>query len=956
MRRQEKVERTREQAFVDAWEDKKGREKFPGAVWQRWTEAETPEPARGSLRTLLKRWREGTATPKYRGLRAAIVAVLSEVRTVTEEELFGAGGAMRSPGCFPFHAFPALGAFDPAADEPFRAATLHPSVMSKKSGFLGSIFQDLGTEAIDLLDLPGSLRKAWVVLPPGAGRSFAANWVKHRRLPAPSPYRLPIAPPRVLSLVTPSVEALDAVGGGEALLIEIEATGDEMHAFMQRLLPRWGSWAILAPFTNPLSNPNMQVYTWRVDAAWRDGYVRWVARRLASLGNGGAQLDVAAFLGWVARIDPDVSRFRTPGDLLPLLDYANARGTETLAKQFGRTLVRRVLGGTTELVGGACVRDRWLRELGAETFTQMLETWWRTPGLRWGTDPAKETWASVVPKNAEPAFTEASERALEITRQLKNVKLTKIQREALIAELGETLTDNVPAREAVRALVGARVLRDVGIGVLSVSPPWMVEATAKSVVERTLEREAPSVWGRWCVDPARRPLVDERLLAYQFSALVALIAKAVKGFDPMSLGAVGAVETLFATVGERLASGERVSVKDTSPLKDLARLQVDLLAPHHQNGLPAPRTRVGPHETTGGARFIAVCWAWSLRNPAPSDGFLPAGSTWLFPGWAPPSVDDIPDALTFHDLEPNGGPGVDAETRGMKLMRQLLPEVLERATGTFDRVGRSREIPRSLAVAAIPLAVRREWPMAVLTSAIRSPSLDEAQRLARSIDALPAELRGQTIESLWGVALGEQRDVLQALRYFDPDRPPEDLLRSPLETLMQQRFPVDRIEAAVKSASRWDSHSGERLLRLTPDAHRVRIARALVAALADQASHSVDIFKVFGRELVEVLLEIAPLPAGWMAAQAVWEIAPEVARAHAEADYARGVIAPWISSMPQEHLGELVEVVEQFPAHPVPDELRLWLSGRLPVVGPEAERLWSLLQRAGWPPCAQQPR
>ncbi len=82
-------------------------------------------------------------------------------------------------------------------------------------------------------------------------------------------------------------------------------------------------------------------------------------------------------------------------------------------------------------------------------------------------------------------------------------------------------------------------------------------------------------------------------------------------------------------------------------------------------------------------------------------------------------------------------------------------------------------------------------------------------------------------------------------------------------------------------------------------------------------------------------------------------MAPEIARDLARREYALGKIDPWITSMPEAYLGELVAVVAEHPSQPVPDSLRFWLSRRLAEVGPQAERVWVLLQRAGWPTCVE---
>lgn len=950
MSREKPTQRTREQALVDAWESKRAPRKFPTAVWARWSDDETPGVTRDSLRTLLGRWRAGRATlEEHPGLRKAIVSVLSEERPVTEADLFGARQGARPPGSFPFRAFPALGAFDPAADEPFRVATLH-----QVRGPRRVIYADGPARAIDLLDLPAIGGRVWATVPPGAGRSFAANQARHPPRPTLSFFGRPLPPPVVLSLRTPSLEALDGIEEGASVLIELEAVGDQLDPFIERLSTRRGICAVLAPFDPVLSEEMFVGFVWRVNASWRDGFVRWVARRLESLGNKGSRLSVDDFLAWAARIDPDVTRFATPGDLLPLLDYAHTHGTETLSKQFGAELVRSVLTATIERVGGTTLRDRWLRELGVETFRRMLRSWWRTPTLRWGADPTREGWAGLVPAEAAPTTTEAGEQVRVIAKKLKNARLSKADRTKLVEELNEILPEDVPAREVVRALVEAEVLRDIGADALGVSPPWMVEAMAKTSVEQSLAKDAPHVWGRWCVDPARRPFVEAQLFARDDAQLTALITRAVGTFDVASLGAVAAVEALFAVVGDRLARAPGFATKRGPLLKRLASLQVQLLAPHYPspNDFPAPRTRAGPLEPLrGGAEFVAASWAWSLRVEVPCQ--LPPEVAWLFPGWLSPSLDHIPRAVIFHDPGRVEGPGTDAEARGVEHMRALLPEVLERATGAFTRPDLAPQIPRNFAEAAIPLALRRGWSLALLVKQFRVPSLAESSRVARRIEALPGEERAQTIEALWETVLGDRKRLIKALGYFEPtDDVLREFPRSALTALLQGQYPVEKIEAAVAATKHWDAQMGERLLRMTPTEHRPCVARALAKTLVAQVHAVIDILKAFGPELADVLVEEATVPErreNWLVTQAVWEVAPEIARDRARQDYALGKIDPWIKGMPEAHLGELVAVVEEHPSQPVPDTLRFWLSRKLVEVGPQADRVWALLQRAGWP-------
>jgi len=353
--------------------------------------------------------------------------------------------------------------------------------------------------------------------------------------------------------------------------------------------------------------------------------------------------------------------------------------------------------------------------------------------LRWGAAPTAAAWAGTVPPDGAPTTTEAGERARAIAKELKSERLTKTRRTELVEELNDLLPEDVPAREVVRALVEARVLRDIGVDALGVSPPWMVEAMVKTTVEQSLTKDAPGVWGRWCVDQARRPFVEEQLFACDDAVLTTLITRAVESFDAASLGAVAAVEALFVVVGDRLAREPRFALKRVPLLKRLAGLQVGLLAPHYPNGLPAPRTRSGPHEPMkGGAEFVAAAWAWSLRVEAP--GELPPGAAWLFPGWLSPSLDHIPDALMFHDRERADGSVADAEVRGVEHMRAPRLIALTGFRGTSPRPrSRSRSVVsgRSRSSYSSSAHLHRRSRRALRDASKRSPTKSGRRRSTR---------------------------------------------------------------------------------------------------------------------------------------------------------------------------------------------------------------------------------
>ena len=933
--------RTAAQGYVDAWEREHGARKFPSAVWEQWRAQDEPSLDRGSLRTALRRWRRGeTDLAEHAKLQSAIAEVLEFER----EDLFGPRGSPRSPEGFPFDAFPALGAFDPASETPFHAATLRP--WARVPG--------RPTHDVDPLDLPLGGRRIWAFMPPGAGRSFAAHWQRHRRRAPTRPWELPPRATSILSLSSPSVEALDAVDDEAPLLLVLDEWRADAGAFFERLRRRRGDYAVLAPFSLKEGAKGEEAYGWEVDDAWRSGYVRWVVRRLQESGSVGTRLHADRFLDWVKGADPTLSRFTTPGELLPLLAFAHENGTETLTKQFGTPLVGAVVERTLGRVGGSSMRDRWLREDGAVAFLRMLEGRWRSPCLRWDRALTAEAWAELIPGEIAPATTEGMEHAREIAAKLGRKRMPRGERDALTAALQKKLSE-VPAREAVRAFVEARVLRGVGTDELAPSPRWVAEAVARSTVARAVAAEAPRVWGRWCVDPERRPLVDEHLRTLEPRALGELIERTVEDFDPAALGAVAAVEAVFIALGHCASARRKGFVsKRGDALRALAAQQMALLTPHYHDGLPAPRTRPGPSEGAGEwTEFLGACWAWSFLLPtAPSE--IPPGRAWLFPGWDAPDVDDLPKTLDVWGGERHRSDGADAEARGVATMRSMLPAVLERATGTFARVDDWQRVPQLLVEAALPMAIRRGWPVASFVARLAHAGPGVALQLTERITAVPEAERDRLLEAMWAGAFRRGARVEEALRHFE-HRDEEsgafssDYPRSPLISLLVTRWPVEHVEAAVRMEKHWDEGRTVLLLRVTPEAHRSRIARALIEAMSGHEHDVIEALKRFGAAFVEVLEELAVDPTKWQAAQAVWEVAPERAARHAEEGYAGGVIQPWLSTTPTKHFPRLLEIVGRHEERAVPDDLRYWLQRKLYEPGADVERVWALLRRVDRP-------
>jgi hypothetical protein len=947
-------------ARVDTWmkQNKRTLADFVRAVRESFrarNEGRDPSGKPRSFDPQIRRWHDGVYDfgnhPDCDAIRQAIADVLDVELAVLFPRAEG-----HEPAQFPIESFSLLGPFDARHDDPCFTSAL----VIRHTG--GPMAVTDGFQPLPRFDWlrPRHRSAAWVHTPPGAGRSFVAHWHSHR-------WKHHAWDPNNPSALPPSVHVVDKLEDLNAhrwppetqrMVVEVrEAGGDD--GVLMPLRERRA--IVLAPFECPRATTvdgypaGWMRVEWSPDLPWRHDYVRWVSSRLQKIGlEHDSLLDEQAFVKWIDEVDPRCRLFDTPEALLGLLEFVHGHGEAALARSFGPDLARTILTAQLARHQEDSARGQWLREFATSVVERMLAAGWRHAQLSWGRALLGEQWASLVPADAVGGVDGGREEARDLRAKLKH-KVSAAERKKLELRLDEVLAQPPSASEVVGAFRQARLLRPCGIGALQFVPGWIADAAARGATEGMIQNDEPEVWGRLAVDPTRRSVVDTVLTNLPWEGLARVATRAARAHHARStLGTMGALEAVFAAVGAKVCAVD-LPVALREVFADVAAQQVGLLAPHYTNGLPAPRTRPGASET-GGASFLAACWAWSFVLPRP-DFHLSEGAVWLFPGWARPTLDRLPDAFNHHEGRSPRGPLADVEEDGIHRLAGLAPFVLDACPGSLPE----HRTPWYFAVAAIARATRRDWDFAPLVRSLPRRRHVFA-RLERELRALSDDLRTETISGIWRALLSEHalpEDLLLGLtspgevaayngRLLDWD----DVL-SPLDAMLRANLPLVALQERIRTHPHWDEGGVELLLARAPRNVRNDLARTFldlptpagvlspgVAGVARAALQRPD-------EMFDVLVTIADDPHhAYSVVPLLWRTRPELVRLRAEARWREhGATERWIFWGCDEAIESVLAVFEAVPERPLTPELTSLLSRKLPEVGALADRVWNLLER-----------
>lgn len=550
----------------------------------------------------------------------------------------------------------------------------------------------------------------WVTAPPGAGKRLHSRWLEARK--------------RVV--VTEVARLRDAVGANlsdsenrRALVLVAEADPEGDREAISALA-QVGAITIWAPYEFPHQGsadkkPEPDTWSqekdrvvegwtlkpWQMADDWRERLLNWIADRLKDIPS---NFDAARLLAWLKHVDEEELILPTPGDMLPLCALVHERGPRWLGQKQPAEISHLLLGTQTERLPEDTEGRRWLMDSAPAVLRQLLTRKLSdiAAPLRGGL--SSESCSSYLADSVLAVRPSESDvrTALKELRSLKGST-----RQGAEETLVKRVTTPNPA-ETVSLLRAAGVLRTGRTGGLAVYPRWTQEYYLGEAAIEGVRKAPPLQWGRWAVDPERRELLDSALDELNPSELLSLVRNALATFEAAELGAVGAVESLFAAVGRRLRRDWHPNDPETIDiLHRLWRKAESQLAPRdgRPDALRLPRTRVDDYWKQA-EDFVAACWAWSLRLPMPIPG-PPQDPPWLWPGWSTVTISDLKH-VPVGSPSPSGRWEDTTSASGVAGLVVLLDEYLERCTDT----NLPTSLPSFFALHVVIHAAKRGWSLA----------------------------------------------------------------------------------------------------------------------------------------------------------------------------------------------------------------------------------------------------
>lgn len=468
----------------------------------------------------------------------------------------------------------------------------------------------------------------WIFLPRGAGRTLVAAWLRTQE------------DPRVVALTVDTLaQGVALPSTADSLLVLDVARSDEGDLDACRLLLRRDV-VVLAPFTLPVglpyrgpseegstgvssnfrgsqvfslprdymsgmdeNKPHWIVHRWKPLSGWRRWFIGWCANRI-----GRANFDPSDIADALNQVDPHEDWFGTPGAVLYVVASAQ-RG------ELPRTTTRTTWSESrlpTSVVTRLCAQtgDPWLRAHGAPAVRALIRSLLDRIDLPLDGPLAHDDVATLIEPAVSPT---GSDHPLEPEGT---------------APTGDGAT-------AVQRLILGGVLAAESANVVSLQPVWLTAMLAHDQVRVLLRTEPSHNWGRWCLEPLRRALVDGHLDGFNRQDFRRMVLRTLEEHDAKVLGSVAAIETVFAATARRMNHENRSSAPlDADELTRVWTAQMAHVTVRHDNAILAPTTRRAPGDTgPSGLEWVANCWSWSLCAKKPLAAQL-EGAEWQWPGWA----------------------------------------------------------------------------------------------------------------------------------------------------------------------------------------------------------------------------------------------------------------------------------------------------------------------------------
>jgi hypothetical protein len=811
------------------------------------------------------------------GQRHALAA-LAELLQCKPQDLLGGRVPLEAIG---FAEFPELGVILPGQE----ACAL------RRDGWLGSFARRAMQQS----------KSAWIVAPPGAGKSLAIRVLGQEE-------------DRWAAITARTLHgALRGVDPHRPLLVEVErAEPASDDIALADVAKRPAHVCVLSAYLPPaLQGPRGRMCAdWRPDPGWQESFVRWAKGRLDQP----ERLDVQDILEWLGVVDPRGNLFSTPGDLLPLLARAyraglplQREGLQGLAEEW----MARTLGSSS---------NAWLRWVGSAAVKALLAQRLASTGVALA-PLSVDAWAKLLPTSLAPAdVTEAPSRS-------KRVKKDEGRREP--PSQGSPL-------EAVGALCDVGALRTGENGGLDVFPAWLRVAVERDVIGRAVKEGAVDNWALASVDDTRRSAVDDALDALAPFDLVKASTK-VLASESSDLSSVAAAEALFAAIGRRLMSGWNPAAEMVPTLQRLGLRQLELVDRFPKVGelLALPLTRRRTLDADPWMRWQATCraeaWTFSFEVNRPQTVRVEAG--WTLPGWASgvrlASAPPLPSLRNKDSLDPTMVRGL------LKAARRVLAACGDAA------------VPTEVSDIFLPwVAIDGEahgWRLEKSFGQLLLNRAGLADCIADLLREEPIESRARFAVRVWpALAAAESHPIFGLRRLRDEHWPLFDLLAA--------HWPLDVVVDALAADPITHLTDLGAIATTFPPNLRRAVLLAVARRLRDSGSHQFGelepVVGHLGLEDLDVLIEFAShkYALGAAAVRHVWALDPE--RAFAEAS--RSLKAKddaaslwWFHWAPPAWRTRLLDLLREH-ASDVSWAAR-WLADSLPVAGPQAPRVFTMM-------------
>lgn len=725
----------------------------------------------------------------------------------------------------------------------------------------------------------------WITAPAGAGKSLVIRCLRSRH----SGDVIAASVRRLEEIADPTVDA--------PLVVEIEERPSSEGIDRLRHLERLASpIVVLAPFPMPdvlLSLGSDEELSWLPDdgsppAGWRSRLLHWIDDRLESA-PGDTKLERKAVEQWLREHDPSGRIVATPGDLLALCADFDAHGREGTAAQRGRRWFAAAGLPMVPMEAPAT----WRKRSAEQTYQRLVtaEVWHRPK--RYGSLDAAD-WSTLLPEGSSVGASRSP--------------------------------------SAVDYLLEAGLLRSEESGIIAY-PRWVARAIAMDAVTHEILGGDQRGWGTLAADESRRELVDATLDALPGDALRRLAARLSDRGKPASLADLAELESTLAAIARWLELDLRLRRNDVRIVQDLLLHQLDAIyEPEPDLPFRSPYTRRDRDE------WFATAWTLSLHVPAP-DGVDPHKHPWEHPGWVDTlALHEVPQDFPWSSVQP------PAASAGVHRLIALAPRVIDK----LEPGPLPKEIPRLLLPAMLLDDAFRNrlelhhlfelggtWEARIVVMKLSHESLAKRRGVAnriwelagtdvseRQVNSVTARIRrirlrlgALTRPALLYVEPGEVEETARTHGLFEPHA----------EDSAELRFlPREQRQAAVRG---WHQ-------RARSDRRAFIVARELVR-----------LFDVADLEVVVELTQASPTELAPELAVVVWWLSPgrAVTESRIALEQDLPASAGWFYMAPREHLGAIVDALEQTGRRP--EWLTRWANGRALDGGEVAERIYALARR-----------